>query len=105
VTEVFTCELSFLNHFFDLVDLLKVLYLLTLGPVEIVLRILQNIFELIIATLYWAVVKIGIVKKDQDNDSQHTPTSSARFRAFLAKKKKTKTRIRFFICKSIRQLN
>jgi hypothetical protein len=72
--------------------LIKVLYLLTLGPVEIVLRILQNIFELIISTLYWAVVKIGIVKKDQDNDSQHTPTSSARFRAFLAKTKKTKTR-------------
>ena len=72
--------------------LIKVIYLLTLGPVEIVLRILQNIFELIIATLYWAVVKIGIVKKDQDNDSQHTPTSSARFRAFLVKKKKTKTR-------------
>jgi len=72
--------------------LIKVLYLLTLGPVEMVLRILRNIVELILATLYWAVVKIGIVKKDQDNDSQHTPTSSARLRAFLVKKKKTRTR-------------
>ena len=65
--------------------LIKVIYLLTLGPVEMVLRIVHNILELLFGTLWWVLGKIGIRKKEKEPDSEDTPTSSARLR--LKKKK------------------
>jgi len=63
--------------------LVKLLYLLTLGPIEMVLRIIHNILELIFRTLRWLWDKIGIKKKEKEPE---TPTSSASNR--LKKKKK-----------------
>jgi hypothetical protein len=68
--------------------LIKMIYLLSLGPVEMVLRILFNFLELFFATLWWLLGKIGFRKKNQP-DSEDTPTSSERLRA---KKKKQQSK-------------
>jgi len=54
--------------------LVKLLYLLTLGPIEMVLRIIRNIFELVFGTLWWLLGKIGITEKNKEPETQ---TSSA----------------------------
>lgn len=89
--------ISFVVMYADIIDaqlrtpkLVKALYLLTLGPIEMVLRIVHNILELIFGTLWWLLGKIGMRKQEQP-DSEDTPTSSARMRAML-KKKKQKSR-------------
>ena len=68
--------------------LIKMIYLLSLGPVEMVLRILFNFLELFFATLWWLLGKIGFRNKNQ-RDQEDTPTSSARLRA---KKKKQQSK-------------
>ena len=69
--------------------LIKMIYLLSLGPVEMVLRILFNFLELFFATLWWLLGKIGFRNMNQPDQEDTPTTSSARLRA---KKKKQQSK-------------
>ena len=68
MTEVLASEFSFLNHFFDLIDLLKVLYLFKL--------LFSFLVELGLATLSAAERQPGFVEAAVSRASEDSPNET-----------------------------